>query len=114
MHKVHTENLTNPERKALWRNIIEEYERSGLSQKKFCENNQIKSDLFSYHYRCKRQGGEKKMSPAAIKFIPIVPEVRKTQDIFHLKINQFELFIPPAFAADDLARIVNVLRAISC
>ena len=114
MHRIHTENLTNSEKKALWLNIIEEYEHSGLSQKKFCEKNQIKFDLFSYHYRSKRQRGQKQAMTGSIKFIPVVPEAIKTQDMFCLKINQFELFIPAVFAADDLARIVNILKTLSC
>lgn len=40
----------NPEKRAQWQAVIDDYEKSGLSQPAFCEKHQLSSSNF-YYYR---------------------------------------------------------------
>ena len=49
MHPIHTEKLSLSKRQEMWLEIFQAFEKSGLTQTAFCQQNQIKLDLFSYH-----------------------------------------------------------------
>jgi hypothetical protein len=48
MHRIHTEKLILSERKQIWKEILQTFKASGLSQKTFCHQHSIKDDLLLY------------------------------------------------------------------
>ena len=101
MHPVHTEKLSLSQRQAIWIKIFEAFEKSGLTQKAFCQQQQIKLDLFSYHL-CKRRRNAQQSTPT---FVPVeIPAINTT----HITIRWYDAEINVPLTAN----LSHVLQAI--
>lgn len=101
MHPIHTEKLSFSQRQTLWLEIFEAFEKSGLTQRAFCQEHQIKLDLFSYH-RCNYR---RKAQQSASAFVPVeLPAI----DTAHISIrwHNAEITVP------STANLTHVLQAI--
>ena len=101
MHPIHTEKLSLSKRQEMWLEIFQAFEKSGLTQTAFCQQNQIKLDLFSYHL-CKRRRNTQQATPA---FVPIeLPAMSAT----HINIRWHNAEI----SVHSTANLSHVLQAI--
>ena len=101
MHPIHTEKLSLSQRQAIWLEIFQAFEKCGLTQRAFCQQNQIRLDLFSYHW-CKHIRKVKQSTPA---FVPVeLPAINGTH--ISIRWHDAEICVPPN------ANLCHVLQAI--
>ena len=85
-----------------WSKIIQNWEQSGLSQKRYCQEKSINLSTFYYYKRRLPQ------NPGLIE-LP-APFVRKERSIgLHLQSSSIELNIPEGFDKQSLSDIFNLL-----
>lgn len=49
MHRIHSDELDLDEKRALWDEILADYDKSNLSASAFCRKHKIKLQNFTYH-----------------------------------------------------------------
>jgi len=79
-----------------WRALIEEQEKSGLSQKDFCEQNALTLSQFVY-YRSRIKSTEKITHPTSTLFSPIQLQKDTLNDLREMRIilpNGFQCVFP--------------------
>ncbi len=101
-------------RREQWLAIVEEQEKSGLSQIEFCKQNNLAVSRFTY-YRGLIKASERAVSLTSNVFTPI--KIHKTEqhpfsDIRILLPNGFQCFIPSHIDAPHIKRLMEVL--LSC
>ncbi len=108
----HTQKQSN--RRAQWQSLVEKQEKSGLSQKEFCESHGIELSQFVYYRTIFKT---KKLDEA--KAGPLFTAVGiKTKDIsspIEVKIvlpNGFQCFVPSLITSHALKSMMEVL--LSC
>ena len=97
----------------LWKHHLEEWSRSGLTQIRYCRENNLKPNRLTYwKNKFKRQS-------FPVEFIQ-VPEVKiattvnaQFRDVLRLNIDTgFQIEVPDGFSQATLARMIHVLRGI--
>jgi len=98
-----------------WRSVIDQYERSGLSQKQFCTREGIRFGSFkAWLYRLKaldqQDGGE---SSPLFTPIGVSPEVSVPQESSPLILEvcgEMRIIVRSGFESETLSRLLNVVR----
>jgi hypothetical protein len=97
-----------------WKELIEEHEKSGLSQTEFCKKNEIDLAKFGYHRgRMKSKdnnstGNKKLFTPIQIK----KNEINSSAEIRIILPNGFQCFIPTSTEICHVKRLIEAL--LSC
>lgn len=106
MHHIHAEKLKLSERQKIWQGILQEFDKSGLSTKAFCERREIKYDAFAYHLTRHRRK-QREQQPT---FMPVEVRERVGASI-HLRWQDMEVDFPSDFDPSSLALIIKALGA---
>jgi len=94
-----------------WRAIFEEWSSSGLSQRRFCDDREIRYSTFCYWRRRLREEIE---IESASPFIPV--EIKPTPRSFrssHYEVrleDGVRIRVPSDFESESLARLIGLLR----
>ncbi|MFZ5988870.1 MAG: IS66 family insertion sequence element accessory protein TnpA [Bacillota bacterium] len=102
-----------------WKIRFEEYKKSGLSVKAWCEKNGIKSTTF--HYWIKRfNNSEQKVTPAKVQFAKVILQPDNTNNAvtniiyeskkIHLSYGSYTIGIEDSFNPATLAELLKVLQ----
>ncbi len=93
-----------------WERILEDFEKSGLSQKIFCAQHDIKACTFSYHRsrQLKRQQGDKKFIPIQVKERARKSPICDSGFILSLR-NGSKLMIPQQYDKSALKNLLTML-----
>lgn len=105
---------TRESRRLNWHTLIENYEKSGLSQKAFCEKNSAPLSQFVY-YRNKFKSTKKVSLPSPSLFSPIQVQKSVPNDSRELRIslpNGFQCAFPSDVDVITLKKYVEAL--LSC
>jgi hypothetical protein len=105
---------TRESRNTKWQALIEKYEKSGLSQKAFCEQNNLILSRFVYH-RGKIKSAEENTNPSSNLFSPIQLQRNASNDPREMKIifpNGFQCIFPYDADANAMRKWMEVL--LSC
>ena len=105
---------TRESRRLNWHTLIENYEKSGLSQKNFCEKNSVTLSQFVY-YRNKFKSTKKVSLPSQSLFSPIQLQKSVSNDSRGLWIalpNGFQCTFPSDVDVITLKKYVETL--LSC
>jgi hypothetical protein len=97
-----------------WTSLIAEQEKSGLSQKEFCNQRGLVFSQFVY-YRCSKNKSKKMLTAESVlKPVKIIPrESSATSGDIRLSLpNGFQCSLPSSFDAIQIKRLVEVL--LSC
>ena len=109
MHLIHTEKLSLSQRQVIWVEIFEAFEKSGLTQKAFCQKQQIKLDLFRYHW-CKRL---RKIEKSASAFVPVeLPEINTTH--ISIRWHGAKISVPATANLSHVLQAIKVAGGVSC
>lgn len=103
-----------PTRREQWLAIVEQQEKSGLSQTEFCKQNNLVISQFTY-YRGLIKASKRTVSSKPNTFTPV--KIHKTEqsspsDIRILLPNGFQCFIPSHIEVPHIKRLMEVL--LSC
>lgn len=106
--------IENQERHAQWKKLVEDQEKSGLSQKEFCNQQNIVLSKFVY-YRCLLKNKEKAVALNKPSFVPvkILPK-EKIVVASEIKLslpNGFQCVFPSNLESIQLKRLIEVLLA---
>lgn len=97
-----------------WQNLIDEYKKSGLTQKAFCEHHNLSISQFGYNYS-KIKGDREPTIPKA-RFSPVkIVNHDKTVGTADIKIslpNGFQCAFPLQIEMIQIKKVVEVL--LSC
>jgi hypothetical protein len=107
--------IETQERYAQWKKLVEDQEKSGLSQKEFCNQQNIVLSKFVY-YRCLLKNKEKAVAINKTSFLPI-KVLPKEQSVVSSEIklslpNGFHCVFPSHLEPIQLKRLIEVL--LSC
>jgi len=95
--------------------LIERWERSGLSQRAFAEQEGVAySQLLYWRRRLKRSPGRKRAKrraePAGLAPVRIIPDAPRTTGAFELRTSGgLAVSVPPGFDESELRRLLDVL-----
>lgn len=102
----------NQERHAQWKKLVEDQEKSGLSQKEFCNQQNLVLSKFVY-YRCLLKNKEKTETVNTASFLPVkvLPKEKSTvtSEIKLSLPNGFQCAFASNLDAVQLKRLVEVL-----
>ena len=96
------------DRKGYWKQHYDSFQESGLTQREYCRNNNLRYWTFN---QWKRRF-DKSESDLSMQEIPVKLPL-KTSSEKHIEIilnNNIRLSIPDNFSSDTLKKIVSVLR----
>lgn len=98
-----------------WGAIIRGWEQSGLSQKAYCEQHNMKLHNFVYH-RKKHQSDQRSTSRfSQIKITGKSNSSENPTGLYRLKLpNGITLLIPPQFESSSLKELFQLLGVIEC
>ena len=97
-----------------WINLIAEQEKSGLSQKEFCNQNGLVLSQFVYHRCSKNKSKTSKTAEPVLKPVKIInKEHSATSGDIRLSLpNGFQCTFPCSFDVTQVKRLIEVL--LSC
>lgn len=93
-----------------WFDRIETWKQSGLSQKAFCEQQQLGLGSFQ-RWRGIFMRGEKPEASSAVSFVPVNVTVDKASSLALLIDDQLRIEIPAGFDPVTLKQVVQALQA---
>jgi|WetSurMetagenome_2_1015567.scaffolds.fasta_scaffold993958_2 hypothetical protein len=99
---------SNPERTQYWQQQVDVFEKSGLSRKAFCEQQQIKISTLEYWRRRLNKHCQRSRQENAAEWIPIKIQDSRSSGIV-LRVGRIAIEINQGF---DRALLVEVLQAI--
>ena len=106
--------IKNQERYTQWSKLIEDQEKSGLSQKEFCNQQNLALSKFVY-YRCLLKNKEKTAAINKTSFVPVkVLPKENTIVSGEIKLslpNGFQCAFPSHLDSIQIKRLVEVLLA---
>ena len=112
------------ERLKFWADVMEQYEKSGLTRKDFCsENNLSLSKFCNWRFRIRQKHKTNKKISFDNKFIPLVvtaPPISKEVMPAHtidLKLDpsgNISISIPTQFNLEYLSNLLTVIRRAGC
>lgn len=104
--------IENEERHAEWYKLVEDQEKSGLSQKEFCNQQNLVLSKFVY-YRCLLKNKEKTATLNKASFTPVKVLPKETTTISgEIKLslpNGFQCAFPSYIESIQIKRLVEVL-----
>lgn len=102
----------NPELRKEWERRIALYRKSGLTQSKWCEINEISIHQLKY-WLYKVDGSYSSPKPNS-KWIPVVLEEPSEQqnEALHIKVGSASIEIKPGFDPTLLAEVVKALKSV--
>jgi hypothetical protein len=93
-----------------WFDRIETWKQSGLTQKAFCEQQQLGLGSFQ-RWRGIYMRGEKPEASSAVSFVPVNVTVDKASSLALLIDDQLRIEIPAGFDPVTLKQVVQALQA---
>lgn len=107
----HRSKKTDEKRAQFWKYHIEEWARSGSSQKAYCREKNLKSNRLTYwKNKFKRQN-------LPVEFVQVspgqIPEAFQPQTLEVIRLNVdsgFQIEIPNGFSQATLTQVLHVLR----
>jgi hypothetical protein len=97
-----------------WRKIIDEYLQSGMTQKSFCEKENLSLPKFVYYYSQFKRENELPLNKPS--FVPVkVPNLEKSAGISEIKLslpNGFQCTFPSHIDVSQIKRLIEVF--LSC
>ena len=93
-----------------WFDRIETWKQSGLTQKAFCEQQQLGLGSFQ-RWRGIFMRGEKPEASSAVSFLPVNVTVDKASSLALLIDDQLRIEIPAGFDPVTLKQVVQALQA---
>ena len=97
----------------LWRDRIDAWSRSGLSQIEFCKREKLNRSAFTYWKR-KLTGNDSKEEENRLFEIPFRPSVHRTFDIRITLRNGVRVAVGEECSAERLRDIVQMLESVRC
>ena len=107
MNRSLTKREANRER---WFDRIEIWKQSGLTQKVFCEQRQLRLGSFQ-RWRGIFMRGENPEASSAVSFLPVKVTAGKVSSLALLIDDHLRIEIPAGFDPVTLKRVVHALRA---
>ena len=104
-------SMPNQEKREKWKILVEEQEKSGLSQEEFCNQNNLSSSSFSY-YRSIFRRKQLPKQPSGI-FAPV--NVSKSVSVNEIRLvlpNGFQCFFPSDLESSRIKELVGIF--LSC
>ena|SRR5579862_8393770 len=104
-------DITNETKREKWKKIIEDQEKSGLSQEAFCKANNLSSTSLVYYRGIFR--GKHKSEKLSAKFAPV--NVAKTTSINEIRLtlpNGFQCTFPIDLESSRIKELVGIF--LSC
>lgn len=93
-----------------WFDCIETWKQSGLTQKAFCEQQQLGLGSFQRWRGIFMRGG-KAGNPSSVRFVPVNVTVAKVSSLALLIDGHLRIEIPAGFDPVTLQQVVQVLQA---
>ena len=93
-----------------WFDRIETWKQSGLTQKAFCEQQQLGLGSFQ-RWRGIFMRGEKPEASSAVSFVPVNVTVDKASSLALLIDDQLRIEIPAGFDPVTLKQVIQALQA---
>ena len=93
-----------------WFDHIKDWKQSGLTQKAFCEQQQLRLGSFQ-RWRGIFMRGEKPEASSAVSFVPVNVTVDKASSLALLIDDQLRIEIPAGFDPVTLKQVVQALQA---
>lgn len=107
-------SIENQERYAQWYKLVEDQEKSGLSQKEFCNQQNLILSKFVY-YRCLLKNKEKTAAISKASFTPVKVLPKENPVVSgEIKLslpNGFQCTFPSYLDSNQIKRLVEVLLA---
>jgi hypothetical protein len=96
-----------------WNTLIEEYEKSNLTQKEFCEQNNVNLVRFGYYIQRLRKKTKNVTSGKPPSFSQVLLDQPQTVSEIKIELpNGFKCFVPLNVKTDQLKNILGAL--LSC
>lgn len=112
------------ERHKFWADIMERYEKSGLTRKDFCSENNLNLNKFrNWRFRIKKKYKGNKKATSDNKFIPLVvtdpPILKEAAPTYTIDLKldpsgSISISIPPQFNLECLRNLLTVIRRAVC
>lgn len=93
-----------------WFDCIETWKRSGLTQKAFCNQQQLGLGSFQ-RWRGIFMRGEKAETPSPVRFMPVKVTIAKASSLALLIDDNLRIEIPAGFDPVTLQQVVQALQA---
>lgn len=90
-----------------WKNEIKKYSKSGLSIKRYCNDNSISPSTFSY-WKKKYDSSSSVKTTSLVK----IPTTLCFEERMRLSFNQVAIEFPPELPADKIALLFSTLREV--
>ena len=106
------------QKRAYWRNHIDNWKQSGLSQRKYCEQAKISLYSFSWWHGRGLKSEPQKTAGRQISFVPVIPKeanlgIQNQLVVTLILPNQTKVLLPTDMANNDLIHLVKALGGIS-
>ncbi|NBB91517.1 MAG: hypothetical protein GVY23_10020 [Spirochaetes bacterium] len=104
----------------LWSARIEEWKKSGLSQRRYCEQRQLSLSTFQWWRTRLREPASSTAEQPTTTLVELpVPEVCGGEGDQHsspitVAVGTYSVSVPTGFSAAELARVLDVLEGRSC
>ena len=113
-----SENSPREQKRAYWRNHIETWRQSDISQRKYCEQAKISFHSFSWWLGRGLKSEPKRAKAKTMTFVPVTikepSQVKTTQlDMALIFPNQTRLVLPQTMPTQDLLNIVKALGGLA-
>jgi hypothetical protein len=104
--------MTRTERRKEWEDRISDLRKSGLTQSKWCELNDV--NIHQLKYWLRQLKSNTVSSETTSKWVPVTIEesVRTTHESLYLEVNQVKIEVKAGFNSALLAEIVRAVRDI--
>ncbi len=98
--------VRNAYRMEQWRQIIQDCQKSGLSNKAYCQQQGISEKTYYYWQRKVRTSGVEQVTP---QIVALEPEEEKRTEKLYIRYRGVELTLP---AETDMEAVAAVLRSV--
>jgi hypothetical protein len=113
MHKIHTEQLDNLEKRRLWDEIVQDFLQSGFKLKQYSHQHGLNYDHLSYYLQKHRKIiRQAEINPTA--FIPVEITTPNTSSQYAIRVDNIEILLPASFRITQIAALVQELRKSAC
>jgi hypothetical protein len=100
--------MTNEERTAYWRGLVDEQAQSGLSAAAFCRNNDLKIPQF-YRWRCRFRASRD--LPASSGFLALIPTSDENRSGVRIRLDAgVSIEVDRGFDPPTLRKVVETIR----
>ncbi len=98
--------VRNAYRMEQWRQIIQECQKSGLSNKEYCQQQGISEKTYYYWLRKVRTAAVEQVAP---QIVELEPKEEKRTEVLYIRYRGAELTLP---AETDMEAVAAVLRSV--